>query len=127
MAPEYELWGYLTEKADAYSFGVVALEIVCGKSNTNYRPQNQCVCLLYYACVLQKKGDILEIMDPKLGSEFDKEAAEKVIKVALLCTNASPVLRPTMSEVVSMHEGQTTVEEVFFDPADYDDDLGNDI
>lgn len=66
-------------------------------------------------------------MDPKLGSEFNKEEAEKVIKVALLCINASPVLRPTMSEVVSMHEGQNTVEEVFFDPADYDDDLGNDI
>ncbi|PON42865.1 Mitogen-activated protein kinase kinase kinase [Parasponia andersonii] len=127
MAPEYALWGYLTEKADVYSFGVVALEIVSGKSNTNYRPQNQCVCLLDYAIVLQKKGDILEIMDPKLGSKFNKEEAEKMIKVALLCTNASPVLRPTMSEVISMLEGQTTVEEVLFDPATRDDDLGNDI
>ena len=48
MAPEYALWGYLTEKADVYSFGVVALEIVSGKSNSNYRPQNECVCLLDY-------------------------------------------------------------------------------
>ncbi|PON95782.1 Mitogen-activated protein kinase kinase kinase [Trema orientale] len=127
MAPEYALWGYLTEKADVYSFGVVALEIVSGKSNTNYRPQNQCVCLLDYAIVLQKKGDILEIMDPKLGSKFNKEEAEKIIKVALLCTNASPVLRPTMSEVISMLEGQTTVQEVLFDAATCDDDLGNDV
>ena len=48
MAPEYALWGYLTEKADVYSFGVVALEIVSGKSNTSYKPGNECVCLLDY-------------------------------------------------------------------------------
>lgn len=48
MAPEYAQWGYLTEKVDVYSFGVVALEIVSGKSNTNYKPHNQCVCLLNY-------------------------------------------------------------------------------
>jgi hypothetical protein len=46
MAPEYALWGYLTDKADVYSFGVVALEIVSGKSNSSYRPENENVCLL---------------------------------------------------------------------------------
>ena len=46
MAPEYALWGYLTDKADVYSFGVVALEIVSGKSNSNYRPENENSCLL---------------------------------------------------------------------------------
>jgi len=46
MAPEYALWGYLTDKADVYSFGVVALEIVSGKSNASYRPENENVCLL---------------------------------------------------------------------------------
>uniref|UniRef100_A0A6N2LKH1 non-specific serine/threonine protein kinase n=1 Tax=Salix viminalis TaxID=40686 RepID=A0A6N2LKH1_SALVM len=35
MAPEYAMRGYLTDKADVYSFGIVALEIVSGKSNTN--------------------------------------------------------------------------------------------
>uniref|UniRef100_A0A3N7F964 non-specific serine/threonine protein kinase n=1 Tax=Populus trichocarpa TaxID=3694 RepID=A0A3N7F964_POPTR len=38
MAPEYALWGYLTDKADVYSFGVVALEIISGKNNNNYMP-----------------------------------------------------------------------------------------
>ncbi|KAK1558257.1 hypothetical protein Q3G72_000412 [Acer saccharum] len=28
MAPEYAMWGYLTYKADVYSFGIVSLEIV---------------------------------------------------------------------------------------------------
>jgi serine/threonine protein kinase len=35
MAPEYATRGCLTRKADIYSYGVVALEIVSGMSNTN--------------------------------------------------------------------------------------------
>ena len=46
MAPEYAVWGHLTEKADVYSFGVVALEIASGKNNASYRAKNGCVCLL---------------------------------------------------------------------------------
>lgn len=46
MAPEYAMRGYLTSKADIYSYGVVALEIISGKSNTNYRPMEDCVYLL---------------------------------------------------------------------------------
>ena len=46
MAPEYALWGYLTDKADVYSFGIVALEIVAGKNNMRYRPNENYVCLL---------------------------------------------------------------------------------
>ena len=37
------------------------------------------------------------------------------MKVALLCTNPSPTLRPTMSAVVSMLEGQTAVHELIMD------------
>lgn len=32
MAPEYALRGHLTEKVDVYSFGIVAMEIVSGRS-----------------------------------------------------------------------------------------------
>ena len=62
-----------------------------------------------------------------MGHEFNKEEAERVIKVALLCTNASPVLRPTMSEVIDMLEGRAPVQEVVSDPAIYGDDLDNDV
>lgn len=35
LAPEYALAGQLTMKADVYSFGVLTLEVVSGKSNSN--------------------------------------------------------------------------------------------
>lgn len=35
MAPEYAYRGKLTVKADVYSFGIVVLEIVSGRKNTD--------------------------------------------------------------------------------------------
>ncbi|KAH1092374.1 hypothetical protein J1N35_019631 [Gossypium stocksii] len=116
MAPEYAMRGYLTDKADVYSFGVVALEIVSGKSNTNYRPSEDFVYLLDWAYVLRERGSLLELVDSELGSEYSSEEAMVMLNVALLCTNASPTLRPTMSQVVSMLEGRTAVQDLLSDP-----------
>ncbi|KAI8567407.1 hypothetical protein RHMOL_Rhmol02G0119700 [Rhododendron molle] len=123
MAPEYALWGYLTYKADVYSFGVVALEIISGKNNNNYMPSNNYICLLDWACHLPQGENFTDLVDPKLGSEFNKEEVERMVKVALLCTNASPSLRPTMSEAVSMLEGQMTIPSIIPEPNSYIEDL----
>ncbi|KAK7257141.1 hypothetical protein RIF29_30899 [Crotalaria pallida] len=110
MAPEYAMRGYLTDKADVYSFGVVALEIVSGKSNTNYRPKEEFVYLLDWAYVLQEQGNLLDLVDPSLGSRYSQEEAMRMLSLALLCTNPSPTLRPPMSSVVSMLEGKTPIQ-----------------
>ncbi|KAL5774164.1 hypothetical protein ACOSP7_011721 [Xanthoceras sorbifolium] len=123
MAPEYALWGYLTYKADVYSFGVVALEIVSGINNMRYVPDENCACLLDWACHLQQNGKLMELVDPKLGSEYKEEEAERMIKVSLLCTNASPSLRPTMSEVVGMLEGTTKIPDTIPEAGSYSQDL----
>ncbi|KAL0011466.1 hypothetical protein SO802_006574 [Lithocarpus litseifolius] len=119
MAPEYALRGYLTDKADVFSFGVVALEIVAGKNNMKYQPNENFVCLLDKAIVLQQKGNLMELVDPELGSGFSKEEVLRMIEVALLCTNPSPAPRPTMTAVVSMLEGRTVVDELNIDPSIY--------
>ncbi|KAF3602924.1 hypothetical protein F2Q69_00038339 [Brassica cretica] len=46
MAPEYAMRGHLTDKADVYSFGIVALEIVHGRSNTSARSKGETFYLL---------------------------------------------------------------------------------
>ncbi|KAI9121686.1 hypothetical protein K1719_008719 [Acacia pycnantha] len=123
MAPEYALWGHLTYKADVYSFGVLALEIVTGKSNNNYMPDNGAVCLLDWACQLQQSGKLMELVDERIGSYVNESEAEKVLKVALLCTNASPSIRPTMSEVVNMLEGKMEIPNVVPEPGANNEDL----
>ncbi|XP_027770006.1 probable LRR receptor-like serine/threonine-protein kinase At1g07650 [Solanum pennellii] len=123
MAPEYALWGYLTYKADVYSFGVVALEIVAGKNNMKYRPNEKFVCLLDWALVLQKHGKLMELVDETLNSDFKKDEALRMINVALLCTNPSPALRPTMSAVVSILEDHLDLPEFNLESRSHDDEL----
>ncbi|OMO82777.1 hypothetical protein COLO4_22838 [Corchorus olitorius] len=64
----------------------------------------------------------MELVDPTLGDEFNKEEAVRMIKVALLCTNSSPTLRPVMSEVVKMLKGRTHVPELVMDPSIFGDE-----
>ncbi|XP_021859161.1 probable leucine-rich repeat receptor-like serine/threonine-protein kinase At3g14840 isoform X2 [Spinacia oleracea] len=116
MAPEYAMRGYLTDKADVYSFGVVALEIVAGRSNMKFQPSGDLFCLLDLAFVLQRKGNLIELVDPKLGTDYNVEEASTIIQVALLCINPSPALRPTMSKALSMIEGNIEVEELILEP-----------
>ncbi|XP_074308007.1 putative LRR receptor-like serine/threonine-protein kinase RFK1 isoform X2 [Silene latifolia] len=123
MAPEYAIWGHLSYKVDVYSFGVVALEIVSGKSNSSYVPTGDCFCLLDWVCQLQQSGNYMELVDQRLGCSFNIEEAEIIVKVALLCTNASPSARPTMSEVVDMLDGKTAVPDLIPDIEAYTDDL----
>ena len=58
--------------------------------------------------MLKEKGNLLELVDPILESNFRKEEVMAMINVALLCTSFSPVVRPTMSIL----EGRAHVEEI---------------
>lgn len=77
----------------------------------------------FQALVLRQKGSLMDLVDPKLGSNFNKEEAMRMTKVALVCTNPSPALRPTMSAVVSMLEGKLGLEGLVNDPRIYGDDF----
>ncbi|XP_030929942.1 probable leucine-rich repeat receptor-like serine/threonine-protein kinase At3g14840 isoform X5 [Quercus lobata] len=115
MAPEYAMRGYLTDKADVYSFGVVSLEIVSGRSNTSHRPKEEPFNLLDWAHLLKEEGNLIKLVDPRLGSDYSKEEAMVMIHVALLCTNVSSAARPTMSSIVSMLEGNIIVPDLVSD------------
>ncbi|KAK8612778.1 hypothetical protein V6N13_092885 [Hibiscus sabdariffa] len=123
MAPEYALWGHLTHKVDVYSFGVLTMELVSGKNTNNFLPSEKFVCLLDWACHLRKSGNLTVFLDERLRSEVKNEEVELMVKVSLLCTNASASVRPTMSEVVNMLEGRTNVPDLIPEPDSYTEDL----
>ncbi|KAJ8549415.1 hypothetical protein K7X08_033122 [Anisodus acutangulus] len=110
MAPEYAMWGYLTPKSDVYSFGVGTLEIVSGRNSASYRPSDQTVYLLDLAYVLHEQGNLIELVDPQLGTDYSWTEAAAILELAMMCTNPSPTLRPTMSEVVKVIEGKTKIK-----------------
>eukprot|EP00261_Vitis_vinifera_P036792 XP_019078035.1 PREDICTED: probable LRR receptor-like serine/threonine-protein kinase At1g56130 isoform X4 [Vitis vinifera] len=108
LAPEYAMRGHLTEKADVFGFGVVALEILSGRPNSDNSLDTEKIYLLEWAWNLHENNRSLELVDPTLTA-FDDSEASRIIGVALLCTQASPMLRPTMSRVAAMLAGDIEV------------------
>ncbi|XP_042457570.1 probable LRR receptor-like serine/threonine-protein kinase At1g56140 isoform X1 [Zingiber officinale] len=108
LAPEYALRGHLTEKADVFAFGVVALEVLSGRPNSDDSLGHETVYLLDWVWNLLENNNKLAMLDEKLES-FDEEEVNRVIGVALLCTQASPSCRPTMSRVVGMLAGDVEI------------------
>ena len=53
----------------------------------------------------------VDLVDSKL-SEFNEEEVKRLIGVSLLCTQASPTLRPSMSRVVAMLSGDIEVSTI---------------
>jgi hypothetical protein len=64
------------------------------------------------ASVLQDKGRILDLVDKKLASSYDRKQALTVLLLAMKCVNLSPTLRPKISEVVSVLEGEKSLQQI---------------
>ncbi|KAL4386784.1 hypothetical protein GQ457_09G004640 [Hibiscus cannabinus] len=116
LAPEYAMRGHLTEKVDVFSFGVVALEIISGRPNCDNTLENDRIYLLEWAWTLHENNQLLSLLDPELV-EFDEKEALRVMRVALLCTQTSPTMRPPMSRVVGMLVGDIEVSNVTTKPS----------
>ncbi|KAG6754842.1 hypothetical protein POTOM_040640 [Populus tomentosa] len=110
LAPEYALGGQLTMKADVYSFGVLILEIVSGRSSAKPRWGGTQKLLLEWAWQLHEEGKHLELVDPEMG-EFPEEEVIRYIKVAFFCTQSAANRRPIMTQVVDMLSRQIQVND----------------
>ncbi|GFP98843.1 leucine-rich repeat receptor-like serine/threonine-protein kinase at1g17230 [Phtheirospermum japonicum] len=103
IAPEYAYTMKVTEKCDIYSFGVVLLELVTGKSPV--QPLEQGGDLVTWARrSIQQSESASQLFDQRidLGTKRTVEEMSLVLKIALFCTNSSPLNRPTMREVIAM-------------------------
>ncbi|KAK2440475.1 cysteine-rich receptor protein kinase [Trifolium repens] len=110
-APEYAIHGQLSVKADAYSFGVVVLEIISGQKSSELREDADGEFLLQRAWKLYEVDRHLDLVDKTLNpSDYDAEEVKKVIAIALLCTQATAATRPTMSEIVVLLKSKNFVE-----------------
>nr|POF07969.1 cysteine-rich receptor-like protein kinase 3 [Quercus suber] len=100
LAPEYMVHGKLTEKADVYSFGILVLEVVCGKRNNSFSQNSHSILQMVWN--LYGTGKLCEAVDPILEANFEEVEASRLLQVGLLCAQASAELRPSMSVVVKM-------------------------
>ncbi|KAK1363027.1 Protein kinase domain-containing protein [Heracleum sosnowskyi] len=111
IAPEYLSTGQSSEKTDVFGFGILLLELITGHRALEFgKAANQKGAILDWVKKIyqEKKLDIL--VDKDLKNNYDTVELEELVKVAFLCTQYLPGLRPKMSEVVRMLEGDGLAE-----------------
>ncbi|CAN6237857.1 unnamed protein product [Urochloa humidicola] len=112
IAPEYLSTGKSSERTDVFGYGIMLLELVTGQRAIDFSrlEEEEEVLLLDHVKKLQREGQLDSIVDGNLNQNYDDEELEMIIQIALLCTQASPEDRPSMSEVVRMLEGEGLAE-----------------
>ncbi|XP_041019060.1 PTI1-like tyrosine-protein kinase At3g15890 [Juglans microcarpa x Juglans regia] len=105
LAPEYAMWGKVSESCDVYSFGILLLEIVTGRKPIEKLRGGTKRTITEWAEPLITKGRFKDIVDPKLRGNFDENQLKQAITVAALCVQSEPEKRPNMNEVVSLLKG----------------------
>eukprot|EP00250_Pteridium_aquilinum_P022039 c25287_g4_i1 orf=167-3301(+) len=102
IAPEHAYTAKVTEKSDIYSFGVVLLELVTGKKPVVPEVYGENMDIVRWVRGrLAAAEDAGEVLDSGLAACW-REGMLMILRVALLCTSALPVSRPSMREVVDM-------------------------
>lgn len=103
LAPEYAQSGKLTEKSDVYSFGVVLLELISGRKPIDQRqPVGQEVLVEWGRPLMSaalEDGDLDELVDPRLGNDYDEKEMFRMIEAAASCVRHSASKRPKMGQV----------------------------
>ncbi|KAG8097894.1 hypothetical protein GUJ93_ZPchr0013g35424 [Zizania palustris] len=112
IAPEYLSTGKSSERTDIFGYGIMLLELVTGQRAIDFSrlEEEDDVLLLDHVKKLQREGQLGAVVDRNLSSSYDGPEVEMMIQIALLCTQASPEDRPSMSEVVRMLEGEGLAE-----------------
>ncbi|XP_010252781.1 PREDICTED: probable L-type lectin-domain containing receptor kinase S.7 [Nelumbo nucifera] len=103
LAPEYLQYGKATEKTDVFSYGVVILEVACGRRPIEKETNSQkMVNLVDWVWSLYSRGKLTEAADSRLNGEFEKEEMRKLLLVGLSCANPDCTERPSMRRVLQI-------------------------
>ncbi|XP_004305036.1 PREDICTED: probable LRR receptor-like serine/threonine-protein kinase RKF3 [Fragaria vesca subsp. vesca] len=109
VAPEYALYGQLSERIDVYSFGVVLLELLSGKKAVvEVLDDNRPLLLADWAWSQVREGGALGVIEEGMPELGVPEVMEKYVLVAVLCSHPIPYARPTMDHIVKILENDDT-------------------
>jgi serine/threonine protein kinase len=107
--PHYLRTGIASKKNDVYSYGVIILELVTGmEAFCEERGQGQLLTSMIGPILksIIASGDecnptkVAEMVDPKLGGDFEVKEVMAMISLAALCLGQSPSLRPSAAQIL---------------------------
>ncbi|XP_057850319.1 probable receptor-like protein kinase At1g11050 [Cryptomeria japonica] len=117
LAPEYALYGQLTEKSDVYSFGVVLLEIMSGRRALDTSVENASDYLVTdWAWNLVKAGKAIKVVDQEMRESGPASIMERFVLVGIMCAHVMVAFRPTIVEVLKILEGDIEIPEILDRP-----------
>ncbi|WVZ73725.1 hypothetical protein U9M48_022003 [Paspalum notatum var. saurae] len=94
-----------SQKWDVYSYGVVLLEMITGRSPAVLLETMQMDLVQWVQFCIEDKKPSADVLDPFLARDSEREDEMiAVLKVALACVQANPERRPSMRHVVETLE-----------------------
>ena len=100
LAFRYNYTFKFNEKSDVYSLGIVLLELNTGKPAIIKGTDDVNIHIVEWVNKRVERGDIHEIMDPKLKGKFNINSAWKFLEAAMTCTMAMASQRMSGMELL---------------------------
>ncbi|KAJ7971436.1 Lectin receptor kinase [Quillaja saponaria] len=107
MAPESFHTGRASVETDVYAFGVLILEVACGRKPG--RPNvlnNYNNSIIDWVWELHRRESIIEVLDMRLNCTFNKDRAICMLKLGLACCHPNPYERPSMKTALLVLTGE---------------------
>ncbi|KAK4491450.1 hypothetical protein RD792_002200 [Penstemon davidsonii] len=102
LAPEYFMYGKVSDKIDVYAFGVVLLELISGKKPIGLETEKGQESLIMWAKPKLESGDVKSILDPNLDGNFDETQMQRMALAARRCLTQASRLRPKMCQILNI-------------------------
>ncbi|CAN5969106.1 unnamed protein product [Sphagnum jensenii] len=109
LAPELATIGKATTMTDVYSYGALALEVACGRRPFDRKFPEEQIVLLDWVWNCYENGELLKVVDSRLGNNFNEEQMTKVLLLGLLCSHPDPNARPPMGYVRQVLVGNASL------------------
>ncbi|KAL7199636.1 hypothetical protein ACSBR2_021846 [Camellia fascicularis] len=100
MASECLVTGKANKESDIFSFGVVALEIACGRKPISLKVPESQMRMVDWVWDLYGTGRLLEALDSKICADFVQEEVECLMIVGLWCAHPNHNLRPSIRQAI---------------------------
>ncbi|XP_058099381.1 L-type lectin-domain containing receptor kinase S.4-like [Magnolia sinica] len=122
LAPELTRTGKGTTATDVFAYGAVLLEVACGRRPIEAKAMPEEMLLVDWVWEKWRAGMILDVVDSRMGGDYNAEEVEMVLKLGLVCSHPAATERPTMRDVVRYLDGEGGPLDVVRDqPLDYDE------